>query len=384
MSKIVSNSDSVAVITKRNIHLFNQRTTESFTLPAQTDKTLEIDFAQFSPSHQHLAVLYSDKSLQIWKQLDTEGQHPMKWSRVKTANVPRRSLVLAFDLDEKVVYVGDKCGNVYIYKVVGEEGEEKKPPVIGHISMLLDMECTSNYIITADRDERVRVSDIARPHVIRSFCLGHQEFVCRCLAVGAGQNLLTSSGDGSLKLWRLETGDELASLQVVDDLSSQQVPNIMCAMDHLAVVSSHQSITFRVVSLSDSSLTYRYSVALPVGRKLISCSFASSGLLHVLTADDGKKFGFVAYQLNATGGHSLISSGEKLQKFVSDIPYQSTDNVVDFVDWFKRKNCQNMRYQSFFEKIQKRSAAAAQNENGYLASGDFAIPKKPKTDETGQ
>lgn len=31
------------------------------------------------------------------------------------------------------------------------------------------------YIITADRDEKIRVSPLTSPHNIQSFCLGHQQ-----------------------------------------------------------------------------------------------------------------------------------------------------------------------------------------------------------------
>ena len=84
----------------------------------------------------------------------------------------------------------------------GGENEEKQPPIIGHISMLTDITCTPQYVITCDTDERVRVSDVTKPHVIQSFCLGHHEFVHKLVPVEGG-NLVTTSGDGSVKMWKL-------------------------------------------------------------------------------------------------------------------------------------------------------------------------------------
>lgn len=49
------------------------------------------------------------------------------------------------------------------------------------------------YILTADRDEKIRVSWAAAPHSIESFCLGHTEFVSRILVVPDHAELLLSS-----------------------------------------------------------------------------------------------------------------------------------------------------------------------------------------------
>ncbi|GAB1310923.1 tRNA (guanine-N(7)-)-methyltransferase non-catalytic subunit trm82 [Madurella fahalii] len=63
---------------------------------------------------------------------------------------------------------------------------------------------TREYILTADRDEHIRVSrGIPQAHVIEGFCLGHDEFVSRlCVAPGGRERVLVSGGgDDDLFVW---------------------------------------------------------------------------------------------------------------------------------------------------------------------------------------
>ncbi|XP_057198147.1 tRNA (guanine-N(7)-)-methyltransferase non-catalytic subunit wdr4-like [Triplophysa rosa] len=71
------------------------------------------------------------------------------------------------------------------------------------------------YIITADRDEKIRVSFRLQPYNIQAFCLGHREFVS-ALLVPAGHPdwLLSGSGDGTVKVWHYETGRRLHSIDL--------------------------------------------------------------------------------------------------------------------------------------------------------------------------
>ncbi|KAH0624803.1 hypothetical protein JD844_032626 [Phrynosoma platyrhinos] len=66
------------------------------------------------------------------------------------------------------------------------------------------------YIITADRDEKIRVSLTKAPHNIVSFCLGHREFVSRIFVIPNYPDLLLSaSGDCTLRLWEYKSGKEV-------------------------------------------------------------------------------------------------------------------------------------------------------------------------------
>ena len=51
--------------------------------------------------------------------------------------------------------------------------------LMGHVSLVNDMLLTPDgkYIITADRDEKIRVTHYTNAFEIQSFCLGHTKWV---------------------------------------------------------------------------------------------------------------------------------------------------------------------------------------------------------------
>ena len=84
--------------------------------------------------------------------------------------------------------------------------------MLGHVSMLTDLTLvasgTRNYIITADKDEHIRVSrDIPQTHVIEGFCLGHTDFISRlCVPKERPDLLISGGGDDELFIWEWESG----------------------------------------------------------------------------------------------------------------------------------------------------------------------------------
>lgn len=100
--------------------------------------------------------------------------------------------------------------------------------LLGHVSMLTAI-CVGTvsvaggkpreYIITADRDEHIRVSRAApQAHVIEGFCLGHEEFVSRlCVAPGGkAEVLISGGGDDDLFVWEWVKGEVLGRTAVLE------------------------------------------------------------------------------------------------------------------------------------------------------------------------
>jgi tRNA (guanine-N(7)-)-methyltransferase subunit TRM82 len=96
--------------------------------------------------------------------------------------------------------------------------------LLGHVSMLTavlmakDPETGRPYILTADRDEHIRVSRgvLDQAHVIESYCLGHEEFVSRMTLVPGKPNLLVSGGgDDELFLWEWCKGRLLVKVNLL-------------------------------------------------------------------------------------------------------------------------------------------------------------------------
>lgn len=97
--------------------------------------------------------------------------------------------------------------------------------LLGHVSMLTDVKFatdivngkTRGYIITADRDEHIRISrGPPQAHVIEQFCLGHREFISKVCLLPESNTLVSGGGDDWLGIWDWKAG----SLQQKRDMRS--------------------------------------------------------------------------------------------------------------------------------------------------------------------
>jgi tRNA (guanine-N(7)-)-methyltransferase subunit TRM82 len=99
--------------------------------------------------------------------------------------------------------------------------------LLGHVSMLTDMLLTTirpledvqkarTYILTADRDEHIRISrGPPQAYVIEGYCLGHHEFVNKLCLVEEGL-LVSGGGDHELLVWDWLEQKVLNRINIVD------------------------------------------------------------------------------------------------------------------------------------------------------------------------
>jgi len=64
------------------------------------------------------------------------------------------------------------------------------------------------FVITSERDEKIRVSRFPNAYNIHNFCLGHTEFVTS-LSLLSPNLLLSGSGDATIRLWNFIEGQQL-------------------------------------------------------------------------------------------------------------------------------------------------------------------------------
>ena len=79
--------------------------------------------------------------------------------------------------------------------------------------MLLDIKMSpcGDYIVTCDRDEKIRVSRYPNAYNIHCYCLGHTDFVTNIQIVSHLKDsiLLSASGDGTIRIWKYLEGLEV-------------------------------------------------------------------------------------------------------------------------------------------------------------------------------
>ncbi|KZC12832.1 PREDICTED: tRNA (guanine-N(7)-)-methyltransferase non-catalytic subunit wdr4 [Dufourea novaeangliae] len=173
------------------------------------------------------------------------------------------------------IVVADKTGDAYLFP---SNKSENGILLLGHLSMLLDVLVTEDekYIITTDRDEKIRVSMFPNSYNIMSYCLGHKKFVTNILELPHDKSILVScGGDGVFILWDYENGKELLSVDFCNKISKNDIDNFNqklqdCHLDetveilpvkHLRLSVLDTTSSLVVMSFYDNSLLLAYIIS---------------------------------------------------------------------------------------------------------------------------
>lgn len=88
---------------------------------------------------------------------------------------------MAFAPNELSILLGEKSGYVLNIPISTPANEKQKiedqDEVLGHLSLLTSVVASGDgrFIGTCDRDEKIRISRLAQPFILESFCLGHMQ-----------------------------------------------------------------------------------------------------------------------------------------------------------------------------------------------------------------
>ncbi|TRX93864.1 hypothetical protein FHL15_005246 [Xylaria flabelliformis] len=223
-----------------------------------------------------IAVTGQDKTLWVFEH---DGKGSLE--EVSRRAMPKRPCSLALAADGRTILSADKFGDVYALPLVPDQGEDaistpalasstqaptssqplrganvftvhsqrnrraledqqrqretnakrdlpKEGPkfahevLLGHVSMLTSVLTAKDanerpYIITADRDEHIRVSrGIPQSHVIETYCLGHGSFVnTLCIHPSKSGILISGGGDNELFVWNWLAGELLCTVDLL-------------------------------------------------------------------------------------------------------------------------------------------------------------------------
>ncbi|KAI8451066.1 WD40-repeat-containing domain protein [Phakopsora pachyrhizi] len=185
---------------------------------------------------QLLVSTGEDKLLKIWK-LPT-------LSLISSRELVKRPTSIAISPDGKSIVIADKSGDVYDLpincpsdtefladpdqeEVSNESLSKTLKPIAGHVSVIISIALippgqSDSLLVTADRDEHVRLSNYPNSWSIYGYLLGHSRFVSALLWVDCegidGGVLLSGGGDDEVYVWdhlalkcrrRIAVGDRL-------------------------------------------------------------------------------------------------------------------------------------------------------------------------------
>lgn len=188
------------------------------------DGNISLACCAFSPGPKYLAFCFH-KELCV---------HEINsWQLVCKKELKRAASSVLFSPKTDKLVVADKSGDVYLFnfeKIQEEEGHL----LLGHVSMILDVLITQDerFILTCDRDEKIRVSRFPDSYIIQSFCLGHKEFVMTMTLLSHNEKLLVSgSGDGTIRIWDFIDGRQSlvhdCSEVIIDGNDNSQSPAVL-------------------------------------------------------------------------------------------------------------------------------------------------------------
>ncbi|CAH0484604.1 unnamed protein product [Peronospora farinosa] len=124
------------------------------------------------------------------------------------------------------VIVGQKTGEAVAVPFPDVARDLKT--LLGHTtSMVTDVAVNHNssLLLTADRDEKLRVSRFPNATIIESYCLGHTASLTKLACSSVTPELVvTTSMDNTLKLWNMMTGKLLATKMLLPDVQVSVEP----------------------------------------------------------------------------------------------------------------------------------------------------------------
>jgi WD40 repeat protein len=198
------------------------------------------------------AVSRSDKSLAIYRHSTLQMVHV----------TAKRSSCLTFAWSNSLggmVLVGDLVGDATAFPL---QGTRKGRLLLGHTaSMLTGIRLVgTDTLLTADRDEKIRVSSFPQTCIIKGFLLGHSAFLCS-IDTTADDLCVTCGGDCTVRLWQLSTFSQMAQVDTNGLLPVQVSTN----GEHVAVI-FHNSSVIHIYSLMTLELQQTLeSEAQPLG-----------------------------------------------------------------------------------------------------------------------
>lgn len=223
-------SDRVAELLKASNNQSSEKTNTAKNISFQDlDDILAVAVSKskIDSTENWCAVARCDKTLAIYRIKQDENLEKLEYTVVY--NTPKRVGQLCFaelptgqnqqqQQENLCIVAGDLAGDIYAYCLT----ENRTRLLAGHTaSMLTGVNVLGNRLISSDRDEKIRVSSFPESYILEGYLLGHTEYISSMDSVVISKgavNLVTScGGDRTLRLWDLDTMQQLSEISLHDE-----------------------------------------------------------------------------------------------------------------------------------------------------------------------
>lgn len=236
-----------------------------------------------------------DKLVKLW---DTNS-----WSCRKTVHTNKKVSATSFSHDSKWLLYADKFGVVYTMSTRFTEEQNQPVQLLAHCcSIITSLDCCvdGQFIVTADRDFKIRVSVFPKDplmgaHEIQGFCLGHKSFVSCIAYLGeytSAHLLVSGGGDGTVCLWEIETA------LLLDTFYVGEMAGLIGAKNN---VNSEQAFTITCISVSKDGLLIAVGVESLDGVLFLGCNLKLKELSFLQKVDLAKSFCPTSIQFDGRG-----------------------------------------------------------------------------------
>lgn len=313
--------------------------------------------AQVSPSEKLLAISCSSKILVIF--------NVNNWSVNKVFLLERKPKHIIFTSNEQKIIVNNRSGDVFLFDL-SMENYSKGDFLLGHNSIILDLALDPNekFLITTDRDEKIRVSNFPNCYNIRSYCLEHTEFVS-CISFLTSRLMISGGGDGTIRVWDFKQG-----LQVNHRVCSADFnpcPEKLAIRKIHPYTSQNIAVTFygakEIVFYSVSDVDFNYEFCIDFHSQIIG-SHLNGEFLFVFT-DDPSEFARCyslvqnpPMKINHPMVQSLNKDSKLIQRFIET---QRQDNELS---WLYKKSYDNLS--DYYKRKKEREEGDVENKKKVL------------------
>lgn len=208
------------------------------------------------------------------------------------------------------------------------------------------------FVITSDRDEKIRVTNFPQTEIIETYCLGHLEFVSSIEPVSASHPLILSlSGDKTLRLWNYENGKELLKHKL-------SAPGIkMVVSGHFVAVEvldkPLQLIVFELIDVEKDTRQIKQVAKYSLNENI---KYVNSLTFHeessLLLACQSEQDEVIFSQITWRDGNVVESSPQFLSKLIQKCSISSKTELLEDVSILFKKKFDNLK--DYHERKKRR------------------------------